>query len=77
MQKNDSIDHLEITSDIDTESSVKLAGTRFAVLKDDIAKLEEDLEKDSQLRHAVSLLSGWDVMVNTFKDKLKTKIFYE
>ena len=43
MQKKDSIDHLEITSDIDTESAVKLAGTRFAVLKDDIAKLQRAL----------------------------------
>ncbi len=41
--KKDSIDHLEITSDIDTESAVKLAGTRFAVLKDDIAKLHRAL----------------------------------
>ena len=43
VHKNDSIDHLEITSDIDTESAVKLAGTRFAVLKDDIAKLHRAL----------------------------------
>jgi len=43
VQKNDSIDHLEITSDIDTESAVKLAGTRFAVLNDDIAKLHRAL----------------------------------
>ncbi len=43
VQKKDSIDHLEITSDIDTESAVKLAGTRFAVLKDDIAKLHRAL----------------------------------
>ena len=43
VQKNDSIDHLEITSDIDTEYAVKLAGTRFAVLKDDIAKLHRAL----------------------------------
>ena len=41
--KKDSIDHLEITSDIDTESAVKLAGTRFSVLKDDIAKLHRAL----------------------------------
>ena len=27
-------------------------------------KKNSDLEKDSQLRHAVSLLSGWDIMVN-------------
>ena len=43
VQKKDSIDHLEITSDIDTESAVKLAGSRFAVLKDDIAKLQRAL----------------------------------
>jgi len=43
VQKRDSIDHLEITSDIDTESAVKLAGSRFAVLKDDIAKLHRAL----------------------------------
>ena len=43
VQKRDSIDHLEITTDIDTESAVKLAGTRFAVLKDDIAKLHRAL----------------------------------
>ena len=43
IQKKDSIDHLEITSDIDTESAVKLAGSRFAVLKDDIAKLQRAL----------------------------------
>jgi len=33
--------------------------------------LEEDLEKDSQLRHAISLLSGWDVMVDTLKPQGK------
>ena len=43
VQKKDSTAHLEITSDIDTESAVKLAGTRFAVLKDDIAKLQRAL----------------------------------
>ena len=35
----------------------------------DMAQLEEDLEKDSQLRHAVSLLSSWNVMVSTFKNQ--------
>ncbi len=43
VKKRDSIDHLEIASDIDTESAVKLAGSRFAVLKDDIAKLHRAL----------------------------------
>ena len=43
VKKRDSIDHLEIASDIDTESAVKIAGSRFAVLKDDIAKLHRAL----------------------------------
>ena len=43
IQKRNSIDHLEIASDIDTESAVKLAGARFVVLKDDIAKLHRAL----------------------------------
>ena len=43
VQKQDSINHLKITSNIDIESAVKLAGTRFAVLKDDIAKLHRAL----------------------------------
>ena len=33
--------------------------------------LEEDLEKDNQLRYAVSLLSGWDIMVGTLKSQGK------
>ena len=37
-------------------------------------ELEKDLEKDAQLRHAVSLLSGWDVMVSTFKNNQFEKI---
>ena len=45
VQKKDSIDHLEITSDIDTESAVKLAGTRFAVLKDVSKTLVYELSK--------------------------------
>jgi carboxyl-terminal processing protease len=28
------------------------------------SKMNSDLDKDSQLRHAISLLSGWDIMVN-------------
>ena len=33
--------------------------------------LEEDLKKDAQLRHAVSLLSSWNIMVDTFKQAKK------
>ena len=36
-------DHLEITSMIDTESANLLAGSRFAVLKGEIAKLQRAL----------------------------------
>ena len=43
IQIRNSKDHLEIASDIDTESAVKLAGSRFAVLKNDIAKLHRAL----------------------------------
>ena len=36
-------DHLEITSMIDTESANLLAGSRFAVLKGEIAQLQRAL----------------------------------
>jgi len=32
-----------------------------------LAELEADLDKDAQLRHAVSLLSGWDIIAETIK----------
>ena len=32
-----------------------------------LSELEEDLVRDAQLRHAVSLLASWDVMVGTLK----------
>ena len=37
------LDHLEITNDIDTELATKLAGSRFSVLRGDIAKLQRAL----------------------------------
>ena len=37
------LDHLEITADIDTDLASKLAGSRFSVLKGDIAKLQRSL----------------------------------
>ena len=40
---NNTLDHLEITNHIDTELAAKLAGSRFAVLKGDIAKLQRAL----------------------------------
>ena len=32
-----------------------------------LSELEEDLARDAQLRHAVSPLASWDVMVGTLK----------
>ena len=32
-----------------------------------LTELEEDLDQDAQLRHAVSLLSGWDIIAETIK----------
>ena len=37
------LDHLEISQEIDTEMAAKLAGSRFAVLKGDMAKLQRAL----------------------------------
>ena len=36
--------------------------------KTDLTSNEEDLVKDNQLQHAVSLLSGWEVMKKVFKN---------
>ena len=40
---SNTVDHLDITSKIDTDLAVKLAGSRFAVLKGDVAKLQRAL----------------------------------
>ena len=32
-----------------------------------LSELKKDLDKDAQLRHAVSLLSGWDIIAETIK----------
>jgi len=32
-----------------------------------LSELQNDLDKDAQLRHAVSLLSGWDIIAETMK----------
>ena len=40
---SNTVDHLDITSKIDTDLAAKLAGSRFAVLKGDIAKLQRAL----------------------------------
>ena len=35
------------------------------------SKMNSDLDKDSQLRHAISLLSGFDIIVNGLSKKNK------
>ncbi len=40
---SNTLDHLEITNDIDTELAAKIAGTRFSVLRGEIAKLQRCL----------------------------------
>ena len=43
IKSKNTLDHLEITNHIDTDLAAKLAGSRFAVLKGDIAKLQRTL----------------------------------
>jgi len=43
IKSKNTLDHLEITNHIDTELAAKLAGSRFAVLKGDVAKLQRAL----------------------------------
>ena len=43
IKSENTLDHLEITNHIDTDLAAKLAGSRFAVLKGDIAKLQRAL----------------------------------
>ena len=43
IKTNNTLDHLEITKKIDTELAAKLSGSRFAVLKGDLAKLQRSL----------------------------------
>jgi carboxyl-terminal processing protease len=57
------------------EGSVSDDEESLSAKEDEIEnKLEEDLKKDAQLRHAVSLLSSWNIMVDIFKqDKIINK----
>ncbi|MFL2710242.1 MAG: serine--tRNA ligase, partial [Gammaproteobacteria bacterium] len=43
IESKNTLDHLEITKDISTELAVKLSGSRFSVLKGDMAKLQRAL----------------------------------
>ena len=67
LRERDLKKHLKGKTSIEGKESEDLKGIVPSKEEKDKVQLEEDLEKDSQLRHAVSLLSGWDVMVGTFK----------
>ncbi len=67
------MDHLDITSMIDTESANLLAGSRFAVLKGEIAKLQRALiafmlDKASEhgyIEHYLPMISNTDSLTST------------
>ena len=66
-------DHIEITSDIDSELGVKLAGSRFSVLKNDIAKMQRALihlmldlaTKNGYQEHYVPYIANADSLQST------------
>jgi seryl-tRNA synthetase len=66
-------DHIEIALDIDSELAVKLAGTRFSVLKNDIAKLQRALInlmldlaiKNGYQEHYVPFIANTDSLQST------------
>ena len=66
-------DHIEITSDIDSELAVKLAGSRFSVLKNDIAKMQRALihlmldlaTKNGYQEHYVPYIANADSLQST------------
>lgn len=66
LRERDLKKHLKGKTSIEGQENQSLDKVTSQKEKDKL-KLEEDLEKDSQLRHAVSLLSSWDIMVGTFK----------
>ena len=66
-------DHIEITSEIDSELAVKLAGSRFSVLKNDIAKMQRALihlmldlaTKNGYQEHYVPYIANADSLQST------------
>jgi|TARA_B110000259_G_scaffold12934_1_gene13739 seryl-tRNA synthetase len=67
------LDHLEIASDIDTDLASKLAGSRFVVLKGDMAKLQRALIsfmldvaiKNGYKEHYVPFMANVDSLTGT------------
>ena len=69
LRERDLKKHLKGKTSIEGNNNDQIENTLPLKEEKKVSELEEDLEKDSQLRHAVSLLSGWDVMVSSFKNK--------
>jgi len=69
LRERDLKKHLKGKTSIDGQENEDVGDVDSSVEDKEQAELEEDLEKDEQLRHAVSLLSGWDVMVSSYKNK--------
>tara|TARA_B100000315_G_scaffold115190_1_gene105732 strand:- start:2574 stop:4061 length:1488 start_codon:yes stop_codon:yes gene_type:complete len=69
LRERDLKKHLKGKTSIDGQENEGVGDVDSSVEDKEQAELEEDLEKDEQLRHAVSLLSGWDVMVSSYKNK--------
>ena len=69
LRERDLKKHLKGKTSIDGQENEGVGDVDSSVEDKEQAELEEDLEKDEQLRHAVSLLSGWDVMVSSYRNK--------
>ena len=71
LRERDLKKHLKGKSSIEGKDDEKLSSTAPSKDEKNKNKLEEEIQKDDQLRHALSLLSSWDVMFSTFKNKKK------
>jgi len=75
LREKDLKKHLKGKKSIEDANPEPGAAKEKEQVKGDIASLEEDLEKDPQLREAVALLRGWSIMSRVFtSDKFKNKV---
>ena len=67
LRERDLKKHLKGKTSIDGSENNKNSNNDKNEKVEILSDLEEDLKKDSQLRQAVSLLSGWDIMASSLK----------
>ena len=67
LRERDLKKHLKGKTSIEGSEHDKQKNSTSDEEKKILSELEEDLARDAQLRHAVSLLASWDVMVGTLK----------